>query len=575
LGVPQTDLSRFDTALDRAAEARALSDAGRAPLDGRLWRASVAMRRYLFGAVACGATISGATLASAVLLAHIVAGVITDPASRSFPHWVWALVALLGLWIIRTTACWLQARLSQRGASAVIADLSGQVLRTVTGLPPRRLAEERDAAAVVVTRGLDGLRSYFTNYLPALFLAGILTPAAVVVIAFIDFESAVTVVIALPLIPIFMILIGLATAERSEASLAAMTTLQARLLDLVAGIPTLRALGRAGGSVHRIAELNAAHRCSAMATLRIAFLSALVLELLATLGVALVAVGIGLRLVFGEMTLTAGLTALLLAPEVFWPLRRVGVEFHAAQDGKTAADKAFALLDTMVSAPRGARTVTADGAVIRFERLSVAGRDGLCPESLTADIQPGRVTVLTGPNGAGKSTALQAIIGLTPPTSGRVTVAGIDVTELEPRDWWRQIAWLAHRPVLVPGSVQDNLDLFGPLRDLDIACRAAGFDEVLGSLPHGRHTAVGRGGVGLSLGQRQRLGLTRALGSPAPVLLLDEPTSHLDGDNEARVLDAIAARARVGATVVVVGHREPVLAIGDHVVAVGVTRAFL
>jgi ATP-binding cassette, subfamily C, bacterial CydD len=552
-----------------------LSDAGRAPLDGRLWRASVAMRRYLFGAVACGATISGATLASAVLLAHIVAGVITDPASRSFPHWVWALVALLGLWIIRTTACWLQARLSQRGASAVIADLSGQVLRTVTGLPPRRLAEERDAAAVVVTRGLDGLRSYFTNYLPALFLAGILTPAAVVVIAFIDFESAVTVVIALPLIPIFMILIGLATAERSEASLAAMTTLQARLLDLVAGIPTLRALGRAGGSVHRIAELNAAHRCSAMATLRIAFLSALVLELLATLGVALVAVGIGLRLVFGEMTLTAGLTALLLAPEVFWPLRRVGVEFHAAQDGKTAADKAFALLDTMVSAPRGARTVTADGAVIRFERLSVAGRDGLCPESLTADIQPGRVTVLTGPNGAGKSTALQAIIGLTPPTSGRVTVAGIDVTELEPRDWWRQIAWLAHRPVLVPGSVQDNLDLFGPLRDLDIACRAAGFDEVLGSLPHGRHTAVGRGGVGLSLGQRQRLGLTRALGSPAPVLLLDEPTSHLDGDNEARVLDAIAARARVGATVVVVGHREPVLAIGDHVVAVGVTRAFL
>lgn len=552
-----------------------MSDAGRAPLDGRLWRASAAMRRYLFGAVACGATISGATLASAVLLAHIVAGVITDPASRSFPHWVWALVALLGLWIIRTTACWLQARLSQRGASAVIADLSGQVLRTVTGLPPRRLAEERDAAAVVVTRGLDGLRSYFTNYLPALFLAGILTPAAVVVIAFIDFESAVTVVIALPLIPIFMILIGLATAERSEASLAAMTTLQARLLDLVAGIPTLRALGRAGGSVHRIAELNAAHRCSAMATLRIAFLSALVLELLATLGVALVAVGIGLRLVFGEMTLTAGLTALLLAPEVFWPLRRVGVEFHAAQDGKTAADKAFALLDTMVSAPRGARTVTADGAVIRFERLSVAGRDGLCPESLTADIQPGRVTVLTGPNGAGKSTALQAIIGLTPPTSGRVTVAGIDVTELEPRDWWRQIAWLAHRPVLVPGSVQDNLDLFGPLRDLDIACRAAGFDEVLGSLPHGRHTAVGRGGVGLSLGQRQRLGLTRALGSPAPVLLLDEPTSHLDGDNEARVLDAIAARARVGATVVVVGHREPVLAIGDHVVAVGVTRAFL
>ena len=145
-----------------------------------------------------------------------------------------------------------------------------------------------------------------------------------------------------------MVLIGLATAERSAAALAAMTTLQSRLLDLVAGIPTLRALGRADGSAQRIAELGAAHRRSAMATLRIAFLSALVLELLATLGVALVAVSVGLRLVFGEMTLTAGLTALLLAPEVFWPLRRVGVEFHAAQDGKTAADKAFGLIDDAV-----------------------------------------------------------------------------------------------------------------------------------------------------------------------------------------------------------------------------------
>ena len=173
-------------------------------------------------------------------------------------------------------------------------------------------------------------------------------------------------VIALPLIPIFMVLIGLVTADRSAAALAAMTTLQARLLDLIAGIPTLRALGRADGSAQRIAELGAAHRRSAMATLRIAFLSALVLELLATLGVALVAVSVGLRLVFGEMTLTAGLTALLLAPEVFWPLRRVGVEFHAAQDGKTAADKAFGLIDDVGRTDRGTRTVAAAGAPIRW-----------------------------------------------------------------------------------------------------------------------------------------------------------------------------------------------------------------
>ena len=279
------------------------------------------------------------------------------------------------------------------------------MLRTVTALPPRQLAGHRDSAAALVTRGLDGLRPYFTAYLPSLFLAGILTPAAVVVIAAYDVSSAVIVLIALPLIPIFMVLIGMLTRDRSAAALAAMATLQSRLLDLVAGIPTLRALGRVGGSAQRIAELGAAHRRSAMATLRIAFLSALVLELLATLGVALVAVSVGLRLVFGDVTLAAALTALLLAPEVFWPLRRVGVEFHAAQDGKTAAEKAFRLLDTLHTPTAGTRTVAAEGATIHIGALG-------------ADVEPGLVTVLTGPNGVGKTTLLQAILGLSPATSG-------------------------------------------------------------------------------------------------------------------------------------------------------------
>ena len=198
------------------------------------------------------------------------------------------------------------------------------------------------------------MRPYFTAYLPALFLAAALTPATVVVIALNDLQAALIVLIALPLIPVFMVLIGLATADRSAAAMAAMTTLRSRLMDLIAGIPTLRALGRADGPADRIAELSAAQRRSAMATLRVAFLSALVLELIATLGVALVAVSVGLRLVYGEITLAAGLTAPLLAPDVFWPLRRVGVEFHAAQDGKTAADKAFALIGQTPELPVGA-----------------------------------------------------------------------------------------------------------------------------------------------------------------------------------------------------------------------------
>ncbi|OBY33237.1 thiol reductant ABC exporter subunit CydD [Mycolicibacter kumamotonensis] len=526
------------------------------------------MRRFLAATVGCGVVISGCAIASAILLAHIVSQVITDPSTRGVAHWVPLLAALGLLWTARTVAQWAQARVGQRGAGAVIAELAGQVLAAVTARSPRRLAAERDAAAAVVTRGLDGLRPYFTAYLPALLSAAVLTPATVVVIACYDRRATLLVAITLPLIPAFMVLIGLATADRSAAALAAMTTLQARLLDLIAGIPTLRALGRAAGPEHRIAELSAAHRRSTMATLRIAFLSALVLELLATLGVAVVAVSIGLRLVFGEMSLTAGLTVLLLVPDVYWPLRRIGVEFHAAQDGRAAAEKAFTLIGEPVRGTPGHRVVTARGAEIRLERLSVAGRDGAAPADLTAVIEPGRVTVLTGANGAGKSTTLAAIAGLTVPTAGRVTVSGTDIADLDLPAWWRQLSWLPQRPALISGSVADNLALFGELVDAQAACAAAGFDVVLTELPDGLHTGLGRGGVGLSLGQRQRLGLARALGSAAPVLLLDEPTAHLDAATEQRVLTALVQRARAGSTVVVVAHRAPVLAIGDRVITV-------
>ncbi|WP_445170617.1 thiol reductant ABC exporter subunit CydD [Mycolicibacterium sp. Dal123E01] len=518
--------------------------------------------------VGCGTLIAGCAIASAVVLGHLVAGVITDPATRSIGYWRTDLVILAMLWLIRAVVQWMQGRLGQRGASAVIADLAGQVLRTVTALPPAVRHGKRDDAATVIASGLDGLRPYFTAYLPALFLAGVLTPATVVVIAFNDLQSAAIVLVALPLIPVFMVLIGLATKDRSSAALDAMTTLQARLMDLIAGIPTLRALGRADGPADRIAKLSAAHRRSAMATLRIAFLSALVLELIATLGVALVAVSIGLRLVFGEMSLAAGLTVLLLAPDVFWPLRRVGVEFHAAQDGKTASALAFALIEQHPEPPAGTRTVEAAGAVIVLDELCVTGRDGMAPNLLSGRLLPGEVTVLTGANGAGKTTTLLAIAGLVTPISGRITVDGVDVAELDRPAWWRQVAWLAQRPVIIPGTVAENLALFGPLDDPESACQEACFTEVIDSLPHGMDTMLGRGGTGLSLGQRQRLGLARALGSPAPVLLLDEPTSHLDEATERAVLQAISRRALQGATVALVAHRGSVVGIADRVIAV-------
>src|SRR6202012_5467992 len=189
------------------------------------------------------------------------------------------------------------------------------------------------------------------------------------------------------------------------------------------------------------------------------------------------------------------------------------VEFHAAQDGRAAADKAFALIEDSATPPPGTRTVSARGAVIVLDGLSVAGRDGYRPYGLSAGIQPGRVTVLTGANGTGKSTTLQVITGITAASNGGVTVAGVEMTDIEPSSWWRQLSWLPQRPVLIPGTVADNLALFGALGDLENACASSGFDHVLAELPNGIGTVIGSGGVGLSLGQRQRLGLARALGS--------------------------------------------------------------
>jgi ATP-binding cassette subfamily C protein CydD len=238
-------------------------------------------------------------------------------------------------------------------------------------------------------------------------------------------------------------------------------------------------------------------------------------------------------------------------------LRRVGAEFHAAQDGRTAMAKATALLEDAAVRRNGTRTPT--GASIHLRDVSVTARNGYAPHRLTADVEPGTVTVLTGGNGAGKSTALHTVLGLVVPTSGRVLVGEDDIADLDPRQWWS----------LIPGTVRENLELFGRISDLDEACRRAGFDEVVAALPNGLDTVLGRDGTGLSLGQRQRLGLARTFGSKRPILLLDEPTAHLDDAREQFVLQSIRESAREGASVLVVGHREVVRAIGDRVITVG------
>jgi ATP-binding cassette subfamily C protein CydD len=272
------------------------------------------------------------------------------------------------------------------------------------------------------------------------------------------------------------------------------------------------------------------------------------------------------------------LLGLILAPEVYLPLRAVGERFHAAQDGTAAAEKAFAVLESEGREDAGgAREIADPRGPIEIRGLMVRARDGHAPDGLSAVLRPGAITVLAGPNGCGKSTVLQAILGLISPDAGVVTADGIPVPELDPERWWAHVAWLPQRPVLLPGTLRENLELLGARTSaaaaLDEACAATGFDAILDDLPDRWDTVVGAGGMGLSLGQRQRLALTRVLAADRPILLLDEPTAHLDDDAAAGVLTALTAHARAGATVVIVAHRPDILAVADHIVEVTASQS--
>ncbi|MCG7631751.1 thiol reductant ABC exporter subunit CydD [Gordonia McavH-238-E] len=536
------------------------------PVDPRLLRYSPTTRRYIgvTATFAVGEVI--AIIAVAAMVASIVSELIVSPGARSFAAQAVHLMVLTGALALRAAMAYGHDRYAHRAAARAIAELRAEALDVLTDpsrTSPRSLTAIREHASTVLLRGLDALGPYLSGYLPALVAAAILTPVVTVVIAFADWPSALIILVTLPLIPLFMVLVGLMTRDRTTRKLATMSRLSAQLLDLVAGLPTLRALNRAGAPAQRVGELGEAHRRSTMSSLRVAFLSGAVLELLATLCVALVAVSIGLRLVYGEMSLYAGVFALILAPEAYLPLRRVGMQFHNSADGLTAAEQVFGLIapatvGSVQAVPAsGSRGVTVAGQPITVLDVGVHGRDGWAPECLRATIEPGSLTVFTGPNGSGKSTVLAAMMGLLTPDEGSVLIGSTPVAEADPAALHEQIAWLPQQPVVVPGTVAENLELFGSLdrESFESASAATGFADLIVELPERLDTVLGTGGVGLSAGQRQRLALTRVLASPAPLLLLDEPTAHLDEASERDVLAALRDRARAGDTVVVVAHR--------------------
>jgi ATP-binding cassette subfamily C protein CydD len=551
------------------------------PLDPRLLTYARAARGYLALTVSLGLVTAGLVIAQAVLLAQVLAAAAHDGATLPdlLPRvgWLAAVVA------VRALATGVQERYAHRAATRAIAELREQVVARAAALGPRWLAEGEGARVVTLaTRGLEALEPYFVKYLPQLVLSATVTPAVLVVILGFDWISAALAAGTIPLVPIFMVLIGQLTQGRSERSLRVMQRLGSQVLDLVAGLTTLRAFGRELGPAARVRALGEAHRRATMGTLRIAFLSGMVLELLTTLAVALVAVGVGLRLVYGHLDLETGLTVLILAPEVYFPLRQVGAQFHASTDGVAAADQVFEVLETPVPAAGTAPAPDLARSTVRLRGVTVRapGRDLLAPAGLDLELAPGSTVAVTGPSGAGKTTTVDVLLGLVRPDAGTVEVVGPDGTatplaDLDPATYWRQIAWLPQRPVLDPASVSrlvagvedDELDAAARARR-DDAAALTGLTAVVAGLPDGWRTDLGRGGAGLSVGQRQRVALTRALLSDAPLVVLDEPTAHLDAAGEQVVLATVRALTTAGRTVVLVAHRPSLVALADQVVTV-------
>ena len=567
-------------------------------LDQRLLRSARATRTFLFVSVALGTCSALLIVSQAWLIADVVACAFIG--GQGLAQLQTPLIALLLIVLARATVAWAAELAAGRSSARAKSQLRVALLQQIPALGADSSREQRTGElAILATRGIDALDGYFSLYLPQLVLAVIVPVIVVAAVLSSDWISAAIIALTIPLIPLFMALVGASTRERMDRQLRTLERLGGHFLDVVSGLPTLKVFGRARAQAAAIREITERYRSTAMATLRITFLSSLILELVATVAVALVAVAIGLRLLHGDLDLRTALFALVLAPEAFLPLRRLGANYHASAEGMAAAEQVFAVLEAAAPVPElsppigatrpdsaeptvtaradssaptvSARTVCPDPAVsdLEIDGLCVTYPDRSQPalEDVSLTVQAGEVLALTGPSGCGKSTLLSVLLGLLEPDRGSVRIGGVDLGELDLDAWRARLAWVPQRPHLFSASIAENVRLGrreASEEEVWAAICDAGLQDAVLRLPQGMDTILGERGAGLSAGERQRVALARAFLRDAPLLLLDEPTAGLDGETEQEIVRSISRLSR-GRTVVLVAHRPALKAMADRV----------